>query len=140
MKKQSSFSSIVVLIVSLTAFCLNAHAQERRQVNVVVDAEPLSSKFKADGQFMFRVSIYNGLEEEIRFSTYALEPNGWNGETFALAFYDIKQRSGQQSRISWKRPNIDVPPIIAGVSSHRIKPKEKLYILIDAKKGYDEVK
>ena len=52
----------------------------------MVDAEPLSAKFKPDGPLMFRVSIYNGLKEEIRFSTFALKPNGWNGETANLTF------------------------------------------------------
>ena len=41
--------------------------------------------------------------------------------------------------LSWRRPAIDVPLGVAGMGSHRIKPKEKLYILVDAKKGYPGV-
>ncbi|MCA1629435.1 MAG: hypothetical protein LC785_08980, partial [Acidobacteria bacterium] len=136
---QTSLSGMVVLIASVMASFLTGYAQERRQVNVIVDAEPVSSKFKASGPFMFRVSIYNGLKEEIRFSTFALEPNGWNGETANLTFFDVNQKSGKHLMIGWRRPEINVPLGVAGMASYRIKPKEKLYILVDAKKGYAEV-
>jgi hypothetical protein len=127
------FAGVIIL-------CLAGHAHEKRQVNVIVDATPLSSTFKANEPFMFRVSIYNGLREEIRFPTYAITPNGWGGEAANLTFYDVNQKSGQQSLIYWRREPINVPPTVSGTSSYRIKPKEKLYIVVDAKKDYATVK
>jgi len=139
MKKQNTIFRIVGMLAGTILFCLAGYAQEKRQVNVIVDAIPLSSQFKANEPFMFRVSIYNGLKDEILFPTYALMPNGWGGESANFTFYDVIQKSGQQSLISWRREPINVPPTVSGMASYRIKPKEKLYIVVDAKKDYATV-
>lgn len=136
MKRQDSIFGALGLFAGLTILCLAGYAQEKRQVNVIVDAKPLTSKFKVNEPFMFRVSIYNGLKKEILFSTYALAPNGWRGESANITFYDVIQKSGPPSLIYWRREPINVPSAVSGMASYRIKPKEKLYIVVDAKKDY----
>ncbi|HEY5883618.1 MAG TPA: hypothetical protein VIT88_02980 [Pyrinomonadaceae bacterium] len=140
MKKQNSIFGVLGIFAGLTVLCLSGYAQEKRQVNVIVDAKPLTSKLKVNEPFMFRVSIYNGLKKEILFPTFALTPNGWRGESANLTFYDVIQKSGQQAQIYWRREPINVPSTISGMASYRIKPKEKLYIVVDAKKDYATTK
>ena len=119
----------------ITLFSLFVPAYHQRQIPIVVEAHPASEPLNSNKPLLLRVSIYNGLSKEIRFSTLSLTPNSWNGETTNISLVDIYRDGPQQGSRFLARPRLgEIPKFIAGVSCYAIKPGELLSVVIDMAK------
>jgi len=65
------------------------------------------------------VTIHNGLNGDIRYTTFSLEPNAWNGETLNLKLVDV-YRDGEQAGLFRVTPTIKVPLELSGTASYTI--------------------
>src|SRR5215468_6858475 len=87
------------LISSLMILCsvllLSVYASEQRQIPITVNAEPAAIPLKSGGPLLLRVTISNGLSQDIRFQTLSLSPNDWNGETVNISLVDIYRDTPQ---------------------------------------------
>ncbi len=75
----------------------------------------------------------NGLKGPIRYSTFNLKPNDWNGETVHLTLVDIYRVSTQLGLFA-ERPKVEVPTKIAGMGSYPIKAGGSLTVTTDGRK------
>jgi hypothetical protein len=128
-------SAIHLLLILSAVLLLPVYASGQRQIPITVKAEPASAPLKSGAPLLLRVTIYNGLPQEIRFQTFALSPNSRNGETTNISLVDIYGDTAQSMSLFYARPKLgDMPEFIAGVSSHAIKPQASLSVLIDVSK------
>lgn len=124
----------VFMLMSLVTLPLSAASHQQRQIPILVEAHPVSDSLKRDGPLLLRISITNGLSKDIHFSTFSLTPNAWNGETTNISLVDIFRVPQEMGRF-YARPKIgDAPKMIAGISSHTIRPTESLSIVVDMSK------
>jgi hypothetical protein len=120
--------ALIVLPLSITA-------RQQRQIPIVVEAHPVSATLKSNESLFLRISIHNGLSNDIHFSTFSLTPNDWNGEVTNISLVDIYRDVAQPMNLFLSRPKIGPEPkFIAGVGSYAIKPKESLSIVVDMRK------
>ena len=108
-------------------------AEPKPVVPVSVRVTGPKGAVKAGQPIPLTLTIENGLPGPVDFSTYALEPNAWNGETFGVTLVDI-YRSGEPGNRFLARPKIDPPLRIAGQSRHEIGAGKALEVRIDASK------
>ena len=128
------YSPLVIFLI-VAGFPGLSFSQQKRQIPIIVKASPHSDTLQVDSPLLFKITIFNGLPDEIRFETFALEPNSWNGETVNIGPVDIYTDSLGPQGLFLSRPKpADPPRFIAGMSSNRIKPGESLSIIIDIRK------
>lgn len=124
-----------MLMASLVVLPLSVTAQQQKQIPIVIEAHTVSDTLKSNEPLLLRISILNGLPNEIRFSTFSLTPNSWNGETTNISLVDIYRDVPQPMNRFIARPKIGQGPReIAGMSSHVIKPTESLSVVVDMSK------
>jgi hypothetical protein len=100
----------------------------------MVEARPAYEPLTSGRPLLLRITISNGLPEEIRFSTFSLTPNPWNGETTNVSLVDIYRKPRSMS-VFYARPKLgELPRFIEGMASYPIKPHESLSVLIDMSK------
>jgi len=126
---------VCMLIMSLVLLPLSVTAQEHRQIPIVVEGHAVSNTLKGNGPLLIRISILNGLSKNIRFSTFSLTPNSWNGEVSNISLVDIYRNEPPAMGLFVARPKTGpYPKFIAGPSSYVIKPTESLSIVVDMSK------
>lgn len=125
----------VMLILLLAVWPLAVSAGQQRQIPITVVASPDSETLRSGKPLLIRITISNGLPQEIRFATFSLTPNSWNGETTSISLVDI-YRAPQPQSVFYARPRVgdESPNFIAGMSGYRIKPRESLSVLVDISK------
>ncbi len=125
----------VMLIFLLAVWPLAARGGQQRQVPITVVASPDSETLRSGKPLLLRITISNGLPQEIRFATFSLTPNSWNGETTDISLLDI-YREPRSMGLFYARPKIgdDAPRFIAGISSYQIRPGQSLSVLVDISK------
>lgn len=102
-------------------------------IPVTVTGKIESAVVKQGEPIPLSVTISNGLKGPIRYSTYSLKPNDWNGETVSLTLVDI-YRDGKPPKLFLERPKVKPPLVISGMSSKRIKSGRSLTASTDARK------
>ncbi|HYW73287.1 MAG TPA: hypothetical protein VE961_19860 [Pyrinomonadaceae bacterium] len=110
-----------------------ASAQSERQIPITVDLKPADDVLTTGKPLLFRVTISNNLPQEIRFSTFSLTPNSWNGETANLELPDIYRRPRTMA-VFLARPKMTVPEFLEGAGSYVIKSHQSLALLVDISK------
>ncbi len=125
----------VMLIFFLAVWPLAVSAGQQRQIPITVVASLDSETLRSGTPLLLRITISNGLARVIRFSTFSLTPNSWNGETTDISLVDI-YREPRSMGLFYARPKIgdDAPRFIAGMSSYQIKPGQSLSALVDISK------
>jgi hypothetical protein len=124
----------VMLLFLLAVWPLAVSAGQQRQIPITVVASPDSETLRAGNPLLLRITISNGLPQEIRFATFSLTPNSWSGETTNISLVDI-YRAPQPKGVFYARPKFgELPNFIAGMSGYRIKPRESLSVLVDISK------
>ncbi len=121
------------LIAMLMLLASVSVAGEKSVIPVSVQAQAELAVFKSGKPLPMSVTLTNGLSKTIRFSTFAVEPNEWNGETLNISLVDI-YRNGQKHNLYLARPKLKVPVSISGSSAHSVKPGGTLRIMIDISK------
>jgi len=124
-----------MLTLLLIFLPLASSAGQQRQVPITVVASPDSETLRSGKPLLLRITISNGLPQEIRFATFSLIPNSWSGETTNISLVDI-YRAPQPKSVFYARPKFgdESPKFIAGMSGYRIKPRESLSVLVDISK------
>jgi len=102
-------------------------------IPVHVKAQAELAVFKAGKPLPMSVTLMNGLSKTIRFSTFATEPNEWNGETLNVSLVDV-YRDKKKRNLYFARPELKVPVTISGPGSRQIQPNGTLRIMIDISK------
>jgi hypothetical protein len=92
---------------------------------------------RSGGPLPLRVTVSNGLREEIYFLTYTLTPTDWNAETVNLTLFDV-YREGDSSRVDVHRPDVRVPMTIAGMGRKVIPARGSLSWVVDMAKWQAE--
>lgn len=91
------------------------------------------SEFSKTGRLPMAVTIENGFQVALRFSTYSHSPLPWNGETTNVSLVNIR-RADEDKLLYEARPEVDVPKYVAGLSNSPIPPGKSLTIRSDASK------
>src|SRR6266852_8278386 len=108
---------VCMLMLSLVVLPLSVTAQQQRQISIVVEAHTVSDTLTGNEPLLLRISILNGLSKDIRFSTFSLTPNSWNGEVTNISLVDIYRDVPQPMNLFYARPKIGPgPKFIAGMS------------------------
>ena len=102
-------------------------------IPVSVHAQAELAVFKIGKPLPMSVTLTNGLSKTIRFSTFATEPNEWNGETLNISLVDV-YRDEQKRNLYLARPELKVPVTISGPGARPVKPNGTLRIMIDISK------
>ncbi len=110
-----------------------AGATNEMLIPVVVTAKVEPAVVKQGEPIPLAVTIVNGLKGPIRYSTFNLKPNDWNGETVHLTLVDIYRVSTQLGLFA-ERPKVEVPTKIAGMGSYPIKAGGSLTVTTDGRK------
>ncbi len=110
-----------------------------RQIPVTVQVIAETDAFDCGEELPISLKIHNGLSGAIRFVTFSLEPNRWNGETANCQLVDIYRLSdefegGRSSNLYLARPTAGAPVIISGMSAHTIYPGGSLTVRLDMSK------
>ena len=122
------------LIVMLILFAGVAVAgDEEAVIPVSVHAQAELAVFKASKPLPMSVTLTNGLSKTIRFTTFATEPNEWNGETLNVSLVDV-YRDKKKRNLYFARPELKVPVTVSGAGSRQIQPNGTLSIMIDINK------
>ena len=93
----------LILVASAFPLVPRAVASQTPQVPITVRAEPAVDTMRSGGPLPLRVTVSNGLREEIYFLTYTLTPTDWNAETVNLTLFDV-YREGDSGRVNVRRP------------------------------------
>ena len=125
------------LAAVLFALLPRAGTSQARQVPIVVRAEAAVDTLRSGGSLPLRITIMNGLRDEIYILTYTLTPNEWNGETWGLTIFDV-EREGDSTRVNVHAPSVRVPMMIPGRSVRRIPPRGSLTWVVDLAKWQAE--
>ena len=125
-------TTLTLLLIFLP---LATSAGQQRQIPITVVASPDSETLRSGKPLLIRITISNGLTQEIRFATFSLIPNSWNGETTDISLVDI-YREPRSMGLFYARPKIGeaAPRFIAGISSYQIRPGQSLSVLVDISK------
>lgn len=129
----SRFSVIIVCLVTCFA-ASSVHAGDlRSRVIPIVVSIAATNDYRVGQPLLVEVEVFNGLDTEIGFLSFALVPNEWNGETFSVHVMDI-YRDGQPPSIFIRRPEVRQPLSISGVGRERVPAKGRKRIQIDLSK------
>jgi hypothetical protein len=124
---------VLMLLALLSSLCVEVTGQ--RQIPITVTAQPVSQEMKSWGPLLLRITISNGLSQDIRFSTFALSPNEWNGEVVNISLVDIYRNDREPKNVFLARPKLgETPKYIAGIASYQIKSGESRSVVIDISK------
>jgi len=102
-------------------------------IPVSVHARAERALFTSGKPLLMSVTLTNGLSKTIRFSTFATQPNDWNGETLNVSLVDI-YRGGEKRNLYLARPEVKPPLTISGPGAPPVKPGETIRIMIDISK------
>ena len=133
MKALHELAIIVIVLGIIIAVPALAEVSTERQIPVVLEASVGKKTYTSKEPLTLYLTIKNGLKESIRFSTFSLVPNEWNGETMSCSLVDI-YRNGKKPGLYLARPQISGPPTISGMSAKTIEPGDALKIQIDCRK------
>lgn len=122
---------LIAMLMLLASVSLAGNATPVVPVSVHAHAE--QEAFEAGKPIPVRVTLTNGLSETIRFTTFATEPNEWNGETFNISLVDVYRNKKQWNTYA-ARPEIQAPLTIAGPASFQILPNKTLTVIMDISK------
>ncbi len=124
-----------ILVLLASVFVLSGQASGQRKLLIGVSAEPVSGKMTSRGPLLVRITISNGLSQDIRFSTLSLEPNSWNGEIVNISVVDIYRDSSGPTNVFLARPTLgEVPRFLSGIGSYPIKAGESRSVVVDLSK------
>ncbi len=104
-----------------------------RQIPVFVIAKPQKTAFVSGEPILIDVEIKNGLNQEIRITSWSFSPNDWNGEALGIELPDI-YRLPKISQIWLKRPGINAPPKLAAPGWYPIPAGKSKIRTIDVRK------
>lgn len=124
---------LFVFVMSVLAIAGTAVAADEKLIPVVVTGKVEPAVVTQGEPIPLAVTIANDLKGTIRYSTYSLKPNDWNGETVSLTLVDV-HRDGKPGGLFAQRPKIAVPLVVAGIGSNSIKAGESLTVSTDARK------
>lgn len=127
-KQMKSFIVILMLLASVSVA-----GDKKPVIPVSVNAQAELAVFKSGKPLPMSVTLTNGLSETIRFSTFAVNPNNWNGETLNISLVDV-YRDEQKRNLYLARPKLKVPVTISGPGARPVKPNGTLRIMIDISK------
>ena len=127
----------VALAATIFALLPRAGTSQARQVPIGVRAEAAVDTLRSGGPLPLRITITNGLRDEIYFLAYTLTPNEWNGETLTLTVFDV-ERAGESGRVNVHAPSVRVPMTLAGRGMRRIPPRDSLTWVVDLAKWQAE--
>lgn len=127
----------LILVTSAIPLIPRAAASQTPQVPITVRAEPAIDTLRSGGPLPLRITVSNGLREEIYFLAYTLTPNEWNGETANLTIFDV-YRERDSSRVDVHRPDVRVPIVIAGKGRKVIPARGSLSWVVDMAKWHAE--
>ena len=102
-------------------------------IPISVHARAERALFLAGKPLPMSVTLTNGLSTTVRFSTFATEPNEWNGETLNISLVDV-YRGGEKKNLYLARPELTVPVSVSGPGARPVKPGETLRIMVDISK------
>lgn len=125
-----SFTVVLMLLAGV------AGAGDKKPViPVSVHAQAELAVLEAGKPLPMSVTLTNGLSETIRFTTFAVKPNNWNGETQNISLVDV-YRNKQKKNLYLARPapKAPMPANISGPSAHSVTPGGVLRIVIDISK------
>ena len=127
-----SMRQAILLVTLLLSAPRESVSSAQRQLPITVEAQAASRDTKSGTTLLLRITISNGLSQDIRFSTFSLTPNSWNGEVTNISLVDIYRDNAGPMGLFLARPKSgEVPRFIAGISSHTIKPRASLSVLVD---------
>ena len=113
----------------------SVHANGQRLIPITVTAQPVSENMKSRDPLLLRITISNGLSRDIRFSSFSLQPNSWNGEAVGISLVDIYRDITGPTGVFLARPKVgEIPGFIAGIASYVIKPGESRSKVVDMSK------
>ena len=121
----------VVILMLLAS--VSVAGDKKPVIPVSVHAQAELGLFRSGKPRPISVTLTNGLSETIRFSTFAVKPNDWNGETLNISLVDV-YRDEQKKNLYLARPKLEVPVTISGPSALSVKPNGTLRIMIDISK------
>jgi len=122
---------LIAILLLLASVSLAGN--EKPVIPVSVHAHAELAVFKAGKPLPMSVTLTNGLSKTIRFSTFATEPNEWNGETLNISLVDVC-RDGQKRNLYLARPDLEVPLLISGPGARQVTPGETLRVMLDISK------
>jgi len=125
--------TLVVIFYKIPLMAETKTNSDEKLIPVVVTGKVEPVMIKQGEPIPLTVAVANDLKGTIRYFTYSLEPNDWNGETAGVTLVDV-YRDGKPGGLFAQRPKIAVPAVIAGMSSHRINAGASLTIKTDARK------
>ena len=123
--------SIVTMLMVLAS--VSVAGDDKPVIPVSVHAQAELAVFKAGKPLAMSVTLTNGLSKTIRFSTFATEPNEWNGETLNVSLVEV-YRGGDKRNLYLAKPELKIPLSISGPGARPVKPGETLRIMVDISK------
>jgi len=87
---------LILALMLMTSACFAG--DKKAVIPVHVNAQAELAVFKTGKPLPMSVTLMNGLSKTIRFSTFATEPNEWNGETLNVSLVDVYRHHRQKSR------------------------------------------
>ena len=131
---------VTVLIAALLTTCAlcdgavrTSYRLPERQVPITLTAVPANQPFVLNRELGMTLTITNALSGAVYLSTFATEPNAWNGETTNCALCDI-YREGVQGNLYLARPEVRPPYMVSGMGATWIGPGKRLAIKLDISK------
>lgn len=119
----------IFAVFMLTAGICFAEEQQPA-IPVAVRAQAELAVFKSGKALPVSITLANGLSKTIRFYTFAVQPNEWNGETINISLVDV-YRDGQRRNLYLARPEVIQPLTVSGLGSHPVAPGSTLRVMID---------
>jgi hypothetical protein len=90
-----------------------------RQLAVSVLLQPTRAVFDVGEPILIEVVVRNDLSAPIRFTTFSLQPNEWNGETAGVELVSVR-RLPDSAQIWRGRPSVQPPMHVAGQGSYPV--------------------
>jgi hypothetical protein len=86
-----------------------------------------------DKEIPFLLTLKNSTTGEVRFQTFDVKPNSWNGETIHITLVDI-YRDGEKRNLYLERPKVEPPKKVSGMRSISLEPGQSTLIRSDIRK------
>ena len=130
-----SRSHVCLFVVWLGASAITGTgaASDEKLIPVVVTGKVEPAVVMQGQPIPLAVTIANGLNGPIGYSTYSVKPNDWNGETAYLTLVNI-YRDGKPGSLFLERPKVEVPKKVMEVGENPIKAGESLTVMTDGRK------
>jgi hypothetical protein len=122
---------LIVILILLAS--VSVAEEEKPVIPVSVHAQAELAVFKSGKPLPMSVMLTNGLSNTIRFSTFAIKPNDWNGETLNISLVDV-YRGKQRRNLYLARAELKVPVTISGPGARPVTPNGTFSIMIDISK------